>query len=946
MVITSGKSTAGRVFMLRRKKKVLGDTDPLNLTERDVTLRATCQHPCCLPLSTSPTSNNNNNNNNNVKDQNIMQQDIRKNIDKNLPCTTPCSLEDWTEEWKRIDKSGDRKARDRFALTGHYVEAATGETTRSKITFERDQVGPEASISALNDVDSVLGIAHNDLPFVPNVDLKYFMLQDHRQTLNSPLHIPPVKIDDQFGPLSVEPHKVPNARFLEGNNHLQIRIAFPRLARAPGASNTLSQREHEQLFDLAVGPAGAEEVPLELSGVWPPTWRNEKFRAEDVRNAREAGEGETGSRGKHLQQTELTVHSQYVNAWIRRIRELVDALPELEWAQSFFFIIQMRGLKTLSQNIHIPPEEAPFLDGEQENLDPTSPRVVSVERILSIFETYRFEVDHWFIDIGMNIRLPRPTGRSLCPLPAVAAHASILSHLLGIDMATCTEWVENGGHHYQRDELAGLKALAGFRFLVPANLDLGIYYIQLYTSEKILIYNLNLPHHSKRVTSWQLLEAFDKWRESHFQPLLQVFQDAAASHEMYMRLEVRVEYHQYPHTLLRIPNNLVASWMYAAESHVYWGWKYLRLTSIYSVLRLWIGARSSVTMDSMPEYLSLFVSLVWMANGLVNRPDDGGTWNEIRDASSVHAISNAGSLVPVWPLRAHFLHSLKFKDNRPPSMSVNRVVSMKTLLYVCSRKLPALTESALHELVVHRGSQGVEDMQVDAPPNLQEAQKVYHSTGTNKRQLIVARSRMRLPNLFTETLPDLHRQREDEDEDDDDEERPRGTPLSQLVTDVLCDLPTQIFEKAPVAKAGHSWCTITRGSADVTPDAFQDMEFLALAFPSRQVFPVDGRRWDETVAALLPTITESKKDSTGGEQGLHCLSARIDFATIQRKVPADYQVKIVNVARQYVNENWVWLPYGKPKSRIWGTGKTNAKGLSRFGPFEGGPWIVLNPNLS
>ncbi|QRW12368.1 valine-tRNA ligase [Ceratobasidium sp. AG-Ba] len=187
---------------------------------------------------------------------------------------------------------------------------------------------------------------------------------------------------------------------------------------------------------------------------------------------------------------------------------------------------------------------------------------------------------------------------------------------------------------------------------------------------------------------------------------------------------------------------------------------------------------------------------------------------------NVHAISDAGSLVPVWPLRAHFLRSLKFKDNRPPSMSVNRVVSMKTLLYVCSRKLPALKESALHELVVHRGSQGVEDMQVDAPPNLQEAQKVYHSTGTNKRQLIVARSRMRLPNLFTETLPDLHRQRDDDDDDDDDEERPRGTPLSQLVTDVLCDLPTQIFEKALVAKAGHSWCTITRGLADVTPDAF------------------------------------------------------------------------------------------------------------------------------
>ncbi|KAG9073687.1 hypothetical protein FRC06_011207 [Ceratobasidium sp. 370] len=512
-------------------------------------------------------------------------------------------------------------------------------------------------------------------------------------------------------------------------------------------------------------------------------------------------------------------------------------------------------------------------------------------------------------------------------------------------METCLRWVQGHGGYYQRDELAQLKALAGFRFTNPNPELSGVCYIQLYTSDKSIIYNLNLAHHAKRVTTWQILENWDKMRKNHFQPLLAAFGNASGAHEMYVRLEVRMEFSQYPFLQLRVPNEQVRAWIVWADPKHWWGWKLYRLESAYSILRMWMECRSKVTLDDLPEAASLLVSLVWMTNALANRPDEGGTWNEVRDASSVHEMSG-GALVPVWPLQAHFLHSLRFAPNQPPRLSSQRTVAIRTMLYICSSKSPPITEGQLHALItepVEVESNLQPDMLEEGPA---EAQTVYPRAVANKQRTVNARVKERRPDLFADVLPEPEQVRRYESEDEDYEERPRPTPRSQELTDIVSNLPLQIFQKCPMMKAAlsfdskpRSWCALELNDHLLASDVFCQLDRLPQVFPARIVFGTEHSRWEATVNSLFPTIQESKKPT----QGLHCLAARQQFVDLQRRLPPDERAELVLQARRFVDEHWAWLPYGAPKSHLWATGLANVPKSATHEGKSGGPWIIMNP---
>ncbi|QRW09609.1 hypothetical protein RhiLY_08608 [Ceratobasidium sp. AG-Ba] len=705
----------------------------------------------------------------------------------------------------------------------------------------------------LTDVDSVILIAKDRIPMVDGVTLRYFMLQSHRHTLDSDLHIPPVQVRDEHGDnMLVHPHKVPNARFLEADGHMEVKICFPRLERAAGSSMIVTSEEHEMLYDEAMLPAGQEKLAAEVSGTWPPTYRSEIYRGEDIRNQREAGEGASGGRGRRVQQSEWNLDSEDLNQWVARIRELVNRKAELAWARSFFFVVQLRGLKGEARSVHFPPIEPPVLPGPDGDLDHDSPRVISVENRLHAFATSEFEVGACFVDLGMNIRLRTHDGDYACPLPAADAHASILAHVLGLPLQLCEKWVSSKGGNYQRDELAGLKTVAGFRFRVPKEHSGNITYIQLYFCDKILTYNLGLPQHTKLITCKQVMEDFDKWRSHHFQPLLEAFKKASSSYVMHMRLEVRVEYHAYPCVQLQIPDVLMRSWMYMVEPETFWGWKYFRLTSIYSVLRAWMNNRAVVRSKQLSKYCSLFVALIWMANALVHRPDDGGTWDEVRDASSVHAVGEDGELVPVWPLRAHFLHSLKFAPGRPPRMSGDRLISLQTILFAFYQT----TERQLHTLITQQHSSGLQARQnIIRSEELQRELLRYPQATANRRREVQARSKVRIQDLFAGALGDSEDSEVDESEAEDPEVRLQGSSRSQQVTDILCDLPLQIFEKVPTdTSTGASWCTLQKRSPLIKSDIFHHLRMLEVAFPSRIVFSADYEKWEDAGnKAYLPS---------------------------------------------------------------------------------------------
>lgn len=150
-----------------------------------------------------------------------------------------------------------------------------------------------------------------------------------------------------------------------------IRIFFPRAERGPSGSNCLTDNKLELLYDLAVRPAAIEELPRELTGSWPGKWTNERFRAENIREREE--QSEDAHHGRQVQHSGRDVHSVYLNAFVDRMRTLVDTTEELAWAKSFFFVCEMRGLKTREGSMHVPPGQPVVNDGMFDHISASKP---------------------------------------------------------------------------------------------------------------------------------------------------------------------------------------------------------------------------------------------------------------------------------------------------------------------------------------------------------------------------------------------------------------------------------------------------------------------------------------------------------------------------------------------------------------------------------------------
>lgn len=126
--------------------------------------------------------------------------DLRKRIDKDLPDPTRLSLSQWYSTWNRLKESGSREDRDRFALTGHYLDPLNGRPTRSRMDFYDHRIPENTLPQQLSDIDSVVGIVMHQFPIVAGVVLKYFMLLSPSHTLEANLHLPPIKVRDAHGP--------------------------------------------------------------------------------------------------------------------------------------------------------------------------------------------------------------------------------------------------------------------------------------------------------------------------------------------------------------------------------------------------------------------------------------------------------------------------------------------------------------------------------------------------------------------------------------------------------------------------------------------------------------------------------------------------------------------------------------------------------------------------
>ncbi|KAG9123886.1 hypothetical protein FRC07_013620 [Ceratobasidium sp. 392] len=870
-------------------------------------------------------------------------------VDRNLPPIASGGFEDWISIFDRLAQRNDNNNnRDIFALTGHYFEG--GNRYRAKLDVDPYKMGEDVDLNALCDIDSVLGIVLDDLPIEPQATFLYYMLADARFTLSTDLHLPTIQILNGEELETRAPlHHIPNCRFGE-MGRLLIRIFFPALyehrpRRDRASANFVGNNRLQLFYDLAVRIATTLVIAEGLRRQWPALFNDELFRAAPHRR-------QAGVRGRvNHQQTGREIDGESFNAWVREIRRLVDEDQRLSFAQGFFFLVEGKGLKNTNLSAHDPPD-APLANADGHLFDRHNPRTVAIKSVLPGLNTDGFRPGDWFIDLSTTVsgrygHEDRPASLFVDS----ELHPEIINHFSGKSLPDCSAWVRAKGGPYQKDEVAHIQRFAGFRI----NFDhspgaYGIRYLQVYTTDKSVTYHVDGLNRAKRTSAKAVLGNWEAERDQHFSPLAEAYHNAAESHPVAVRFESRVPFESYPFVHLGITWRTYQPWLFCVRNTHIWTFRDCRTLAYSSVLGRICGsiqARSDFSLCDIEAVGSLLILLVYMANALVNRPDEGGNWDEVHDAGCVHKLES-GVLVPVRPLGIFYLHSLSLpKDTKSlPIIARNRTISRDTILYLCGSSPEERTPLAVLRLIqgdrkrVRNAEQIGDPWGVEEPPSDHEFQP--HRPNKHRRVNLVLDEDV--PDVFATVLPyRLGRSRYDT-EDDDYEAREEPVKLSKEVTKIVYTFPRQIIAKAPNKQGRQgSWLNMDPYErTQVKFDLFTDSSAPSRYFPSFNNFGRDADRWNATVTALFPSLKE--KEDMDKVQNLSQMSVWADWQTILLELSPKIAAMTVRETRKYVSDNWTWLPFYARK-KLWVTGEPPSRNSCRQVGSPGGPWIVFNPKF-
>jgi hypothetical protein len=368
--------------------------------------------------------------------------------------------------------------------------------------------------------------------------------------------------------------------------------------------------------------------------------------------------------------------------------------------------------------------------------------------------------------------------------------------------------------------------------------------------------------------------------------------------------------------------------------------------AIHHTLNTLHNSRALVSSGKLTPVASLIVLLVYMANALVNRPDEGGNWDEVRDSGCVHIERNQ-QVVPYRPLVIYNLHSIYYAV-KVPRISSHRTISKATLCYLCAPGDP-FTESELLDRI--RGPPPSKAIGKSTTWNAGDEvvlPTVQFAPSNNRQRKVNIRLETEGPDVLSAVIPD-DRNHEDvctsEEEDPEEQERPMS--ISQQISNILHNYAVQIFNKAPNNKQRKiSWCTLDSvQKAELTPDIFRDKSRLPDIFISYTLYAYDPSKWTRTVSCYFPTPEEYLELQQKGRkiQGLAQLGVWQEWGNVLRAKSKADGTKLATAARSYVNTNWQWLP-AVAKNHLWATG--NGPGQNaQIGPLPGGPWIVYNPRF-
>ncbi|KAG6871947.1 hypothetical protein C0995_014638, partial [Termitomyces sp. Mi166 len=465
-------------------------------------------------------------------------------------------------------------------------------------------VTPHHELSISRDYDSVLGLS----PIIMVEDnISVFTVPHPTFALKSGVHVThPVIFDDIER--DVDLHKIPNFEWGKFGPRHHLHVFFPGLwtperskSRQPYQTN---ERERAIWYDLGLRPAILELLGENLAQEWPASYETEEIRARRVR-------------GGHSWSTKI-IPEDIVPRLADKIRSHLTLYnngldtEEHEWASNFLILHTIRGTKGMTW--HQP---------DPRSADEAFQRFLRSSRLTRDV----FTIGEWYIDVAIEIS----SDEGACLQWLTSTHNLVVQQALLIDDYNAARITDLGSSKYSRDMVSHLTAISGFR-IAPGPAAEGFFrvkYLQAYTTDKAIVYNVDSGHHAKFLT---VREAMDIEQPTPTISGLHTIYDRATMHNgSNARLELRVPFEFAAHALLEFDPAIIKRCLCIFSRKEWWGFRILRLQAASSVLSWQASAEPELRVHE--QALTLTAACVWFINGLHARPEDGPAARRLMDAA-------------------------------------------------------------------------------------------------------------------------------------------------------------------------------------------------------------------------------------------------------------------------------------------------------------------------
>jgi hypothetical protein len=214
------------------------------------------------------------------------------------------------------------------------------------------------------------------------------------------------------------------------------------------------------------------------------------------------------------------------------------------WARDMVYMIQIKGVK----------------EGHRHNPDYQQAQV-ALENFLEGIDTSH---GSWFVDVGLEVSEPEKAY-----LWRTDSHAACIQEMVDVGQRRAIAATNISNRLYSRDLTSHILDLAGFRLNLVGQSKgrWNTEYVQLYTTDKALVYHLEKGRHSKQITGREIICGNPP---TFIQDLYKSFRNALNSVDCAARAELRVPVSHARDVLLEISPELLSRSLVVYPRKIWW----------------------------------------------------------------------------------------------------------------------------------------------------------------------------------------------------------------------------------------------------------------------------------------------------------------------------------------------------------------------------------------